>query len=209
VSFPVGEPTAVTIVAHGATGSRKSPHVRAATRALARVGIVALAPDFPHHGGRQGPAVGPDELGSREYFHRAVDDLRQVEAAAGEALGGLPLGFVGFSMGAVIGVALLARRPDVRAAVLVVGGVPRQAVAQPDVRLDFLADAASITTTDVLMMQADRDEIFDRDSAFELYDALACPKQILFFPGTHAAWTDAAGRYRTIVHHLGSRLGGA
>jgi dienelactone hydrolase len=204
-SFPLVGPRAVAIVAHGATGSRESPHVRAAARALAREGIAALAPDAPHHGGRRSRATRTDEIRSRWFFEQAVGDLDRVATAAGEALPGLPLGYVGFSMGAITGVALLARRPEVRAAVLVVAGLP----SESGPREDLMSLAASITATDVLMMQADQDEVFDRSSSFALYDALNCPKQILFFPGTHAAWTDAAERYRAIVHHLGSRLAGA
>jgi dienelactone hydrolase len=209
VSFPVTDPRAVAIVAHGATGSRESPHVRAAARALARGGVVALAPDAPHHGGRQGRATAADELRSRRFFDQAVGDLERVATAACDALPGLPLGYVGFSMGAITGIALLALRTDVQAAVLVVGGLPTTDEGPPGSGPDLLRLAGSITVTDVLMMQADRDEVFDRSSSFAVYDALACPKQILFFPGTHAAWTNAALRYRTIVHHLCARLGGA
>ena len=53
-----------------------------------------------------------------------------------------------------------------------------------------------------------RDEVFSRESALALYDALRAPKEITFFPGTHAVWRSPKQWYRRIEGFLREHLAG-
>jgi hypothetical protein len=55
------------------------------------------------------------------------------------------------------------------------------------------------------MLCADRDELFDRVAAFDLYDAFTAPKELTFFPGTHAEWPHPGPVYRRISAFVGER----
>lgn len=206
-TLPRGEHTGAVLIVHGATGGKDSPYVRAAARSLARAGLAAFAPDLPGHGerGRGQPAGGLTD----EALQRILGDLLRLVSTIRVLVPDrrTPLGYLGFSMGVVVGVPFLAVQGDVRSAVLVVGGATSRLDLGPGAP-DPIAHAPRVEATDVLMMQADQDEVFDRAAAFELYDAFTCPKQIVFFPGTHDSWRQAATRYRTIVAHLRGRLGG-
>jgi dienelactone hydrolase len=142
--------------------------------------------------------------------HRLLVDA--VEARFGA---GVPIAYLGMSMGAVMGCHLVAAEPRITAAVLVVGGstvvsVPERfddagglerALAHTDPGIP----ASRIAPRPVLMLNADGDEIFSRRSALALYDSLRPPKEITFFPGTHAAWRSPAQwnrRMLEFLHHV-------
>ena len=59
------------------------------------------------------------------------------------------------------------------------------------------------------MLCADRDEQFDRIAAFDLYDAFDAPKELTFFPGTHAEWPHPGPVYRRISGFLDEVIGAA
>lgn len=220
LTVPVGDVWGVVLAAHGANGNREALYVRAAARSWARRGLAVLAPDAPLHGTRAPrEPVEVTRLGSEPVYRQGVGDLlRAVEALRSQRdTAPLPLGFLGFSLGTLQGVAFLAQHPPVRAAVLSIGG--STVAAGEDSFPEWLAggheaaratDPATygpeVSTPHVLMMQADSDEVFGRRAAFALYDALAAPKQILFFPGTHAMWDEPAERYRTMFGFFSRHL---
>lgn len=216
VTLPLGDPAIVLVAAHGVTGSRKSLYIQAAARSWARVGVATISADAPRHGDRaDGQLLAVPEVGNPELYRQAVGDLlRTVQLAAGEQpTAGKPTGFLGFSMGALTGVAMLATRPPVEAAVLVVAGstvvmgedsFPEWLSAGVEVaRLtDPATYAPQVQEPAVMMVNADADTVFNRRSAFALYDALAAPKELLFFPGTHAQWQRPGDRYQAMLAFL-------
>ena len=130
----------------------------------------------------------------------AVDACRAVGVGAG------PLLYAGFSMGTLLGVPVVAALTDVVAAVFGVGGVPAPGgagrligtVAGPAAAAlaDELDDpvlrgriateaAATLTGTDVLMLNMTLDVMFPVDGAMALFDAFPGPKRIAFWEGGH------------------------
>lgn len=208
-----GEPEMVVIAAHGITSSGDALYIRGAARSWARRGVATVAPDAPLHGHRASGEAVVDalQMGSERVYRQAVGDLgAAVEAISDAGWGDLPLGYLGFSMGTLTGVAFLATEPPVQAAVLTIGG--STVVAGEDRHLDWVRHgvevaartdpatfAPEVTRPWVRMMNADQDEVFSRRSALALYDALACPKELVFFPGRHASWSEPAERYRSML----------
>jgi dienelactone hydrolase len=200
----------LVLLAHGGGQHKKAPAVLArAHQLVARHGFAAMAVDAPGHGGRPrtrqderfvaairelaaaGQPVGPvvEEYNS-SLAARAVPEWR---AALDHVATRGPVGFWGVSMGAAIGLSLLAAEPRVTAAVLgLVGGeAPARA-------------AARVTAPVVFLVQWD-DEMVPRASAVALFDALASREKTLHAnPGRHAAvpafeWDAAEG---FLVRHL-------
>ena len=204
-------PGAVIIAAHGATSSRRGPYITGAGRAWARDGLVVVAADAPQHGDRAtGGAPSRGEAHDAGLVEQAVADTHRLVDAIGERFPGLPIGFLGFSLGALYGVGFAAAEPRVDAVVLAVAGatdgleLPAGAAAG---LLDPIGPAAAIAPRPVLMVNADADEVFDRAAALALYDALSPPKEISFFPGSHAVWRSPAQWYRRIRTFFRETLG--
>jgi dienelactone hydrolase len=208
------------VVAHGVMGSRDAPYIRGGARYWASHGLAVLAPDAPFHGGRMGEQwLDATVMGTPSVFVRAVVDLRRaLGALRSSELAGYPLGFVGFSLGAMTGVPFLGCEPDVGAAVLMIAGstVVMAEDAYPEWAADGLDKTAStdpatygpqVRQASVLMMNATNDEIFNARSAQALFASLGCDKQIEFFGGSHSDWDDPATLYRRMLDFLHGRLG--
>jgi dienelactone hydrolase len=214
LTLPEGTPWGVLLAAHGMGGSRDAPYVRGAARAWAREGLATFSVDAPGHGDRPQVPSGGTAADWTERFHEATADLGRALDVLGDAgFGDLPAGLLGFSMGAITGTALMASDRRVRAAVLVVAGstsgpgFAQAAAAGREVAAAIdPARYASECRAAVLMMNADGDEVFDRAAAFALYDAFPGRKQIVFFPGTHADWSEPAARYRMMLGFLRAEL---
>lgn len=204
------QPGPVVIAGHGAESDRTAQYVRGAGKSWARGGLSVVAADAPHHGDRAGSGRHPglDDLHRPEFVRRAAADLLcLVDAAVGRLGREGPIGYLGFSMGVQYGAPAVAADERVRAAVFVVGGSTAVAIPElfgevtAEVReavelVDPVRSAGAIAPRPVLMVNADRDEIFSRASALALYDALEPPKEITFFPGSHAVWTSPGRWYR-------------
>jgi fermentation-respiration switch protein FrsA (DUF1100 family) len=160
-----------------------------------------------------------DDIHRPEFVAQAARDLRVLVDAVGHHLGtDRPLGYLGFSMGTQYGVPAVAADERFRAAVLAVGGSTTVAVPEifgevdEDIRqvvaaVDPVASASGIAPRPVLMVNADRDEIFSRPSALALYDAFDPPKEISFFPGRHVLWRSPAQWYRRMEGFFREKLG--
>lgn len=207
------EPGPVILIGHGKGNSRKAQYVRGPGALWARTGLSVVAADAPLHGDRAGSAPIPEVTAADpELVRWWLADGRALIDVIGERMGGVPLGYVGFSMGGVFGVHLLAGEERLQAGVLVVGGAPTVSVAErfPDrdglgdalAETDPCAVAGDIAPRPVLMLNADDDEIFSRRSALALYDALRPPKELVFLPGTHSEWRRPARWF----HHMGEFL---
>ena len=71
------------------------------------------------------------------------------------------------------------RRHRLLCGVLAIGGILAK-------RPNLLSRAAERIDRPVLLVNQTEDDIFSREAAFALYDALPEPKRIFFYPGGHA-----------------------
>jgi alpha-beta hydrolase superfamily lysophospholipase len=194
-------PGPVVIGGHGKDNNRKAQYLRGPALRWASRGVSLVSADAPLHGDRAGERPIPSvTISDIELLTRWVKDQRLLIDAVEARFGaGVPLLYMGMSMGAVLGCHLLAVDERLQAGILVVGGstvvsVPERfdEVDEDMTRRLALTDpeipAARIAPRPVLMLNADDDEIFSHGSAMALYDALGHPKEISFFPGRHAVW---------------------
>ncbi len=177
----------VVMLGHGAGGRKDEPRMLSIARWLVRREGWALAIiDGPVHGERL--LEGEERVGQQArqalldpitYEGMAVDWQRTVDAC-GELpnVGTQRAAYLGFSMGSVLGVPVVAAEPRFRCAVFAIGGIMQEGS-------NLLSQAASQISRPALLINQSEDEIFSRESAFRLYDALAGPKRILFYPGGH------------------------
>ncbi|MEX1254617.1 MAG: dienelactone hydrolase family protein [Dehalococcoidia bacterium] len=199
-------PRPVIMLGHGAGGSKDEPQMQSIARWLVRrEGWAVAVIDGPVHGERRPEGVEQVGLRAREvltdretYDAMAVDWQRTVDACAELPDVGIDrAAYLGFSMGTVLGVPSVAAEERFRCAVFAIGGVIGN-------RPGGLAEAARTITRPVLMINQTEDEIFSRESAFQLYDALSGPKRVFFYPGGHTAVPrEAMERVREFLHaHL-------
>ena len=118
-------------------------------------------------------------------WHRIVDVL----AARGH---GPPLAYVGFSMGAIFGAAVVPTLPTIAAAVLVVGGIPEGPwLDDPALEPLLLGAAARLGDVDLLMVNKTEDEYFPRAGVERFFEAVPGDrKRLRFWEGAHDDWPD-------------------
>ena len=125
----------------------------------------------------------------------AVDWQRTLDACAElPNVGDQRPAYLGFSMGAVLGVPTVSAEPRFRCAVFAIGGILQDGA-------NLLREAAVRIDRPVLMINQSEDEIFSRESTFRLYDALSGPKRVFFYPGGHSGVPrEAMERVREFLH---------
>jgi alpha-beta hydrolase superfamily lysophospholipase len=201
----------VVIAAHGATSSRRGPYITGAARAWSRTGLAVVAADAVGHGDRAaGGGPTREEAYGPGVAEQMIADTNLLVDEVAARFPGLPIGYLGFSMGGLYGVSFAAAEPRIDAVVLAVAGAidGLESFTEPGAAgFDPLPRAAGIAPRPVLMVNADADEVFDREAALALYDALAAPKEISFFPGSHAVWRSPAQWYRRMRTFLQETLG--
>jgi len=193
-------PLPLVLLGHGAHLSKDDDVMQLLARGIARGVPAAVAlMDCPGHGERR-PAGSTDEEFERDVARRMGDPAGDAAlvadwlAVAAEARARAPqvsgpLGYVGFSMGALLGLSIVADMPDVRAAVFALGGTlgadalgGRGAVAR-NVRVR--QGAAALGAREVLMLNMTRDEHFPIDGAIEVLEAIPGTKRMAVWTGTH------------------------
>jgi dienelactone hydrolase len=206
---PVGAPAdgPLVLLAHGGGGHKRSPAVeQRARRYASALGLASVGLDAPGHGDRRTEADARFGASLRERiaagspvdellagYHasvvaRAVPEWQAVLAAL-PAAG--PVGFLGLSMGAAIGLPLVAAEPRITAAVLGLTG-------------SGTPDAERITVPVEFVVQWD-DELVPRADSLALFDAFASAEKTLHAnPGPHHAVPpferDSAERF--LLRHL-------
>lgn len=202
----------LVLIGHGASGSKREGHVVALARRLVRHhGFAAAAIDGPVHGDRRADRGAVAGLPFLEFSQRWAGDpamtddmvtdwrrtLQRLQALP--QVGEGPAGFWGLSMGTILGLPFVAAEDRIRVAVLgLMGetGPTGERVAR---------DAAAVRCPVLFVVQWD-DEIFDRDSAFALFDRLGTPdKRLHANPGLHAAVP--AAEFAATESFLAERLG--
>ncbi|HSG79701.1 MAG TPA: hypothetical protein VLD62_08985 [Acidimicrobiia bacterium] len=210
----------VVVIGHGRDNSRHATYVAGAGRLWGRRGITVVGADAPLHGDRSGGEEVPETVSAAPgLMAEWVADHRLLVDAVEERLPGRPIGFLGVSMGGIYGVHLVAADKRIGAAVFVVLGSNRVSFLErfPGLDGEWLERAAAVDPADpapavaprpVLMVCADRDEVFSRESALDLYDAFLPPKELVFMPGTHAEWGSPARWFRRMEVFLRESLRG-
>lgn len=187
---PLGgrRPEATVLIGHGRSSDKRNPFVLALARRLARRGWNVLAIDAPGHGERRAPAAepgwprpDPDEV--NRNWRAALEALRE-----DAGLGSERLGYWGLSMGASLGISLIAGDQRVRAAVL--GLMHPNWPSPPGTRIR--TDAARLACPVLFIVNWD-DELVPRAGAFELFDLIgSTDKRLLAYPGDHGQLPEEA-----------------
>lgn len=195
-------PRPAIMLGHGVGGRKDEPQMLSIARWLVRrEGWAVAIIDGPVHGERRrdGDNVGLEArqvLADRHTYETMAIDWQRTVDACGELpdVGNDRAAYLGFSMGAVLGIATVASEPRFRCAVLAIGGIFQD-------ERNFLRNAAERIARPVLMINQSEDEIFSREAAFRLYDALPGPKRIFFYPGGHTGVPrEAMERVREFLH---------
>jgi len=186
-------PRPVVMLGHGAAGSKRQDYILALARGLVRHrGLSACAIDGPVHGERRADGGTVPGLDFADFVARwssdpdLIDDMVADWRATLDAVQALaeitpgPCGYWGLSMGTIFGLPLVAAESRVAVAVLGLMGF-----AGPT-KDRFAADAAAVTCPLLFLVQWD-DELFARDRAFSLFEALgSTDKRMHVSPGVHA-----------------------
>lgn len=185
-----GRPLGLVLVCHGGSGHKESPAVLALASALVPLGLTVFAIDGPVHGDRRSdgdldPAAaknsfraawrsGIGRLDIAQDFSAALDALLKMPGHAG-----LPVGYIGVSMGTAYGIPLLAEEPRISAAAIGLWSTTYPASAH-------LIDYAKRIRCSVWFTQQWNDEFFDRAGTAELFDTIgASDKRLVAYPGPH------------------------
>lgn len=197
-------PFPLVLVQHGAGSGKDDPVMDGVTGPWVAGGAAVARIDFPLHGERSDPKLGARVLGrvGGEQVGSALEgdlwgDL--VRQASGDlsrcldALAALPeidagrIGYVGFSLGAILGTPFCAGDARIRAAVLALGG--GGLAPEPYDPLQFVG---RIAPRPILFVNALRDERIPRDRAEALHAAAGDPSEVAWFDCTHAELPGAA-----------------
>jgi len=223
-----GSRVPVLLLGHGGGfphPGRQMPRLRKLAQRLAhQAGAAVLVIDGPAHGARS-PELGDPLASSRRARQVLLDPELPVwfteewkaalQAARGvSGVDASNAGYIGFSMGTLLGVSVVAAIPEIRAAVFGLGGVPRlggvgelaRSMGAPDEVVQMvneeddaeirgrvlLEDAARISGREVLLVNTTEDEVFPVPGILQFYEALASPARIALFRGGHLALPDEA-----------------
>jgi pimeloyl-ACP methyl ester carboxylesterase len=180
------EPLPLVLIAHPATSSKEDYFVRDAAMMWAPRGMVCGGFDAPHHGERT--TGNPLALfQDPELRARAVDQYAaELTAVVDAALALFPadasrMGFVGYSMGSMLGLPAVAQDGRFRAAAFClvgVGGLGGSCSGPGDYASE-LGDVA------VRVVGKTQDELIPRASTEALYEALPGEKDMVWLPGGH------------------------
>ena len=193
-------PLPLVLLGHGAHLSKDDEVMQLLARSLARgvpAGVALM--DCPGHGERRAPGLTDDgferdvarRMGDPDGDAALVADWIAVAGAARAATSRLtgPLGYAGFSMGALLGLSIVADLPDVRAAVFALGGtLADTAIAPggPAARNARVHEGARrLGDREVLMLNMTRDEHFPIEGAIRVFEEIPGPKRMGVWAGTH------------------------
>ncbi len=195
-------PRPLVLIGHGGSQHKKAPAVLGnAKRYVKSLGFAVAAIDAPGHGARVSPeeaAVFAAEIRAqmagggmggeplKAMMRRAVQAEPEWKAALDAAqslefVGAAgPTGYLGLSMGAMLGIPFVAHEPRIKVAVFGVAGV------RPEI--SELAEAARQITIPIELAAQWDDELVPRHAALDLFNAFGSTEKTLHFnPGGHAA----------------------
>jgi len=190
-------PFPVVMVQHGLGGNKDVDYVHACALGLAQAGYATLRIDAALHGERAQPEAAEDEPAPLERLaalfgggwrqsvidmRRGIDFLEQRAEVDSERIG-----YVGMSMGAMMGGVLCGVDERIDAAVLIVGGSfgggdglgGRMAVIDPASFIGLMSPRP------VLMLNGKNDRVVPPAWAERLYEAAGEPKRIVWYESGH------------------------
>lgn len=183
---------AVIVACHGGSGHKLSKAILAIAGACLPLGFAVVAIDGPVQGERRADGNLDPQIASKSFrdawkagigrtamateMIAALDAMLQLPGIDGL---GLPIGYIGVSMGTGYGIPLLAVDKRIRAAAIGLWGTN-----YPDSE-HLLAFARDITCP-VWFTQQWHDQTFDREGTHALFDAIGCAdKRLVAYPGPH------------------------
>jgi len=180
----------IVVACHGGSGHKLSPAILAIAAACLPLGYAVIAIDGPVQGDRRGDGnLDPQAAvrSFREAWQAGVGKTsmaREMTAALDASLqlpgfAGLPVGYIGVSMGTGYGIPLLATEQRIRAAAIGLWGAnfPNS---------EHLMEYARDITCPVWFTQQWNDQTFDREGVFALFDAIgSADKRLVAYPGPH------------------------
>jgi dienelactone hydrolase len=220
------KPRPAVIVQHGANTSKDDFYIQSPARRWASEGWSVLAIDLAEHGERAtveplDPLVRRRLIGKPGFVAQGVADLgRAVDLlAATPGVDPSRIGFVGFSLGGMLGTVFVAQEPRIRAAAIVIAGSFAymrywERGSSEEERTRRLANAratdpaffaAAIAPRPILMVNTEDDPVFPREAVTALFEAAREPKELRWHPGTHHQWK--ADVYKDVWQFLRRHLG--
>ncbi|MES2184747.1 MAG: hypothetical protein V4505_09385 [Pseudomonadota bacterium] len=185
-----GHSRGIVLACHGGSGHKESPAILAIAQECLPLGLTVLAIDGPVQGERRADG-NLDPVLARTDFRAAWragvgrTDIAADFSAALDALlaepryRGLPIGYIGVSMGTAYGLPLLAREPRIQAAAIGLWSTTYAAS-------EHLTGFAGEVRCPVWFTQQWNDEFFDRAATQELFDAIgSADKRLVAYPGPH------------------------
>jgi len=184
----------LVLFGHGADLGKDDPIMQTLCTFLCRgVGAAVAVIDCPEHGERRAPGLSDAEATVR--VRRAMADPAVCEqltqewravVAAARAVAPGPVGYAGFSMGAVFGLSI-GGALDVSALLLALGGLldetldPSHAAKNEVIR----SGAAALGGREVLMLDMTHDEHFPMPGVLEVFSLVPGPKRLYVYEGGH------------------------
>jgi pimeloyl-ACP methyl ester carboxylesterase len=191
---PAAAPRPLLLAGHGGSQHKQFPPLVAAAKRYAKqLQIAVLALDAPGHGARANPetkarlgetfrkqlasgqGLGGETLAimsawatqAQPEWSAAIDAVQAFEAVGA----GAPVAYLGLSLGAMIGIPLVAAEPRIKAAIVGLAGAYQETPA--------FTDAARRLTAPVLFVAQWDDELVRRDAALALFDAIGSAEKTL------------------------------
>ncbi len=205
-------PRPLVLLGHGASGHKRQDYILSMARRLAgHRGMAAASIDGPVHGDRRAP--GSDSRSPTVFLHFAqrwssddgmTDEMVADYRATVDALQSLPdvgpgpLGWWGLSMGTILGLPFVAAEDRMTAAVMGLMGLTGP--TKPRIE----TDAPNVICPVLFLVQWD-DEIFTREAALALFDALgSADKRLHASVGSHGEVPDEefVASERFLANHL-------
>ena len=180
----------IVVACHGGSGHKLSQAVLAIAGVSLPLGLAVLAIDGPVHGERRTDGSLDPQIAVRSFREAWAAGVGKASmaremAAALDALmrepgfAGLPVGYIGVSMGTAYGIPLLASDRRIRAAAIGLWGANFPGS-------EHLVALAREIACPVWFTQQWNDQTFDREGVFALFDAVAATdKRLVAYPGPH------------------------
>ena len=203
LTVPLGvERPPVVFVQHGYGDNKEVDYVQWPTAFLVKRGYAVMSLDAQYHGerareSRQQALFNPGSSAMRDAFVQTVIDLRRAVdlLAAREDVDGRRVGYLGMSMGAMLGAVFGGVDDRPQAVCLVVGGgglASRLAQGQASATarenlqiIDPVHYVGLISPRPLLMINGRQDQTIPPANAQALFDGAREPKRIIWYEGGH------------------------